>query len=237
MRDQQDDSLAMPEALRALASIVLGDMTLHAVLQRTCDVTAASVPGAQEVSVTLIEGDGPRTAAFSGERALAVDESQYAAGHGPCLDAARLRELILVEDLRGETRWPDYVPAALEAGVRASLSVPLQVDDGVIGALNIYSPEPRAFASDGINVALDLARYAGIVLTNADHFYRATTLAEQMRHAMQSRAVIEQAKGILMAQRQCSADEAFDILVRLSQQSHRKLREVAQALVDATIEK
>ena len=80
-----------------------------------------------------------------------------------------------------------------------------------------------------------MAAYAGIVLNNVGLYFSATSRADQMAEAMRSRAVIEQAKGILMGQRQCNSDEAFSILVRLSQQSHRKLRDVAMALVDHVI--
>jgi GAF domain-containing protein len=184
----------------------------------------------------MIDEDAPRTVAFSGKVALDVDESQYAAGYGPCLDAAREGVVIIVDDLRTETRWPDYVPAALEAGVRSSISAPLRVDEQVVGAMNVYSPEPDSGDSEAVRTAVELAQYAGIVLTNADNFYRAANLAEQMQRAMETRAVIEQAKGILMAQRRCTAEDAFGLLVRLSQESHRKLRDVAQALVDGATE-
>ncbi|MFL6241187.1 MAG: GAF and ANTAR domain-containing protein [Actinomycetes bacterium] len=233
MNEQHDGTLGVPEGLDALVGIVLGETDLDAVLQRTCEVAKSTIAGAVDVSVTLTDNGAPRTAAFSGGLALRVDESQYDAGYGPCLDAARSGEMIVVQDLAAEsTRWPDYVPPALAAGIRASISAPLRVDDDVIGALNIYSTTRESFEDEAVRTAATLSRYAGIVLTNADHYYRATSMAEQLQQAMESRAVIEQAKGILMAQRGCSSSAAFDMLVRLSQQSHRKLREIAAALVE-----
>jgi GAF domain-containing protein len=236
MPEERDDEVGVPAALQALVGIVLGSSTLEDVLQRTCEIAKSTIPGAHEVSVTLIDQAAPRTVAFSGELALRVDESQYAAGYGPCLDAARLGVPIVVADLHHEDRWPDYVPAALESGVRASVSVPLRVDDNLIGALNVYSPEAKSLDAKAERTAVELAQHAGAVLTNANNYYRATSLAEQMQTAMQSRAVIEQAKGILMAQRRCGPEEAFDLLVRLSQESRNKLRDVAQGLVDRVIE-
>lgn len=231
MFDDSTEPADMSVALRALAGIVLGDTSFDAVLQRACEVTKQTVAGADEVSVTLIEEGKPRTAASSGELALRVDESQYRAGYGPCLDAARNGEPVVVPDLTTEERWPDYVPAALEAGVAASVSVPLAADRGVVGALNIYARSQEAVHPGSVQVAVDLAKYAGIVLTNADRFYTAEALASQMQHAMETRAVIEQAKGVLMAQHRCDADEAFARLVKMSQESHQKLRDVATALV------
>jgi GAF domain-containing protein len=138
---------------------------------------------------------------------------------------------VLVPDLGTEERWRAYSPAALDAGVRASLSVPLDVDGNAAGALNIYARRPAAFDAELVDAAFGLAHYTGIVATATDERNRALTLAEQLQPAMESRAVIEQAKGILMAQQRCGPDEAFAKLVRLSQDSHRKLREIAQMLV------
>jgi GAF domain-containing protein len=235
--DEIAGALGVPEGLHALATLVLGDSDLDAVLRRTCEVTKATVPGAHEVSVTLTDHGEPRTAAFSGELALRVDESQYSTGQGPCLEAARTGQVITLNDLRADAdRWPEYAPPAIEAGVRGSISVPLNVNEQVIGALNIYAVEPNAFEPAMVEGAVALAKYAGIVLSNADNYYRAASMADQLQQAMESRAVIEQAKGILMAQRRCNEVAAFSILVRLSQESHRKLRDVATALVEGVID-
>src|SRR3954451_581169 len=139
MADEQEHASRMPEGLHALASIVLGDSNMESVLDRTCEVAKDTITGAREVSVTLTENGAPRTAAFSGELALRVDETQYATGHGPCLEAARTGQTIIVGDLRVEAnRWPDYSRPAMEAGIRASISAPLRIAESVIGALNIY---------------------------------------------------------------------------------------------------
>ena len=93
---------------------------------------------------------------------------------------------------------------------------------------------PDAFDDEAHELAQGFASYAGVAVANM-HLYTGTRqLAHQLQHAMQSRAVIDQAKGILMAQRRCTAEEAFDVLIAVSQGTHRKLREVAQALVYTT---
>jgi GAF domain-containing protein len=233
MRDTHDEALGMPAAVQALAGIMLGDADPDAVLGRVCAATKALVAGADEVSVTLLE-QAPRTAASTGDLALRADEIQYAGDQGPCLEAARSGVPVLVTDVGQVDRWPSYLPGVGELGVGGSLSVPLEVGDKVVGALNIYSTQPAAFDDEAIATAYDVAQFAGIVATARDEWSRATAFAEQMRQAMESRAVIEQAKGILMAENRCSADEAFKALVRASQDSHRKLREVAMLLVDQT---
>jgi GAF domain-containing protein len=184
--------------------------------------------------MTLIEGEHPFTAAFTGQLALDADEMQYSRGYGPCLDAGRGGVVILVPDMRSEPRYPDYAAHAVERGVLSSLSLPLPVQGRSIGALNIYSRKPHAFDAQSADVGTRIAGYVAVAVENVRHVTKAAALAEQMQEAMQSRAAIEQAKGILMAQRRCRSEEAFAILVKLSQDSNRKLRDVAAALVDTT---
>ena len=226
----------LPAALIALAGITLGDSSLDGVMQRTCEITKTAIADADEVSVTLLAADGARTVASSGPLAVRMDQTQYAAGAGPCLEAAQRGEPVLVADAPGDTTWPGYADAADALGVRASLSVPLRGEEGLAAALNIYASNADQFDADTVNEATELARFASIVLTNADQYFRAKTLATQMERAMHTRAVIEQAKGIVMAQQRCTPDEAFDMLVRLSQSTHRKLREVAISIVEQIVE-
>ena len=220
------------EAFLELGRIRLSEHDLDGVLQRVAELIRATLSGADDVSVTLVRGDSPSTAAFTGSVSKVLDETQYAQGHGPCLDAAIAGETISIPHMRTEQRWPDYVPAALEQGVRSTLSVGLPVQDSVVGALNIYSLSEQAFDDEQLALATTFAGYAAVALANANLYDTTATLATQMQQAMESRAVIEQAKGIIMAERRCSAQEAFGILARVSQDSNRKLRDVAHALVE-----
>jgi GAF domain-containing protein len=228
---------AEPEALdpnRAFAElgrIKLDETGLEQVLQRVAELAKLTVPGVSEVSVTLIQGKGAYTAAFTGDLALVLDERQYESGAGPCLEAATSTATISLPDLNEEDRWPEYLRSARAAGVGSALSVGLPVHQNVTGALNLYALKPEAFDDDAVLLTQTFAGYAAVALANA-HLYDATsTLAQHMQAAMRHRAVIEQAKGIIMGERRCTADEAFRILSKVSQQSNRKLREVAETLV------
>jgi GAF domain-containing protein len=219
------------DAFAELGRIKLADTDLHGVLTRVAELARSTVPGALEVSVTLVGGKGAHTAAFTGPLALELDERQYEAGHGPCLDASAAAATFSIPDMVGERRWPDWTVRALAAGVHSSMSIGLPIQESVTGALNVYAGKPDAFDDDAIILAQTFAGYAAVALANA-HLYDSTaTLAQHMQAAMQSRAVIEQAKGIIMGERRCSADEAFRILTKVSQDSNRKLRDVASALV------
>ncbi|MBF5028599.1 MULTISPECIES: GAF and ANTAR domain-containing protein [unclassified Micromonospora] len=221
-------------ALIRLGRIKYDEVDLDVVLSTIAQVAKDTLPGTAEVSVTLVQGTEAHTAAYTGELALTLDEWQYAQGRGPCLDAATTGTAMLVPDMAAESRWPEWAARAHAAGAASSLSIGLPIQEAMVGALNIYGASPGVLDRQ-VELAQTLAGYAAIALANV-HLYESTaTLAQQMQEAMQSRAVIEQAKGIIMGQRRCSADEAFAILARVSQDSNRKLREVAESLVDRAV--
>ena len=220
-------------AFAQLGRIRLHDTDLEGVLDTIARLAKRTIHGADDVSVTLIRDNKAQTAASTGDLALRSDKDQYASGHGPCLDAATAAATLSVPDMAGETRWPQWTPQALHNGVRSSLSIGLPVQEAVTGALNIYATEPGAFDDDAVTLAQSFAGYAAVALANAHLYDTTATLARQMQAAMESRAVIEQAKGIIMGDRGCTADQAFEVLTRLSQQTNRKLRDVAATLVEA----
>jgi GAF domain-containing protein len=218
-------------AFAELGRIKLNDTDLDGVLRRIAELSKQTLAGVSEASVTLIRGKDAYTAAFTGDIALQLDERQYAEGGGPCLQAATTTTTLSVPDLAREDRWPRYIRHAIDAGINSSLSVGLPVHDKVTGALNLYATKVDAFDEDAVVLAQTFSGYAAVALANAHVFDATATLAQQMQAAMENRAVIEQAKGIIMAERRCGPDEAFMILSRLSQDSNRKLREVATVLV------
>jgi GAF domain-containing protein len=215
-----------------LAQLLGEHSSLDKVLQETVDLAAATIPGASEASITLVRSDQGEGAAYSSDTAEAIDERQYGLDQGPCLDASRGHEVFVISDMRAETRWPDYCPFAAEHGVRSSLSVPLPVQEEVLGAINVYSREADAFGEEAVESAQRFASYAAVAIANAQLYQSAAEAAEHMRRAMETRAVIEQAKGILMAQRRCSSQEAFDLLVQSSQRQNVKLRVLAERVVE-----
>jgi GAF domain-containing protein len=225
----------MQELLRDLARVELAGRTLEEVLGEIVAIADREVPGAESTSITLLRADKPFTAAHHGAMSLAADELQYEQGHGPCMDAGRGGVVLRVDDMRTETRWPDYVAHVVDTGVRSSLSVPLPYQGSTIGALNIYSSRPTAFASqESLDAGLEVAETIAVAVANADAHWQVTEQARNMRLAMESRAAIEQAKGVLMAQRHVDAEAAFEILREASQRYNRKLRDIATGIVEST---
>jgi GAF domain-containing protein len=221
------------EALERLGRLSLRGLTMEGLLQMVADLAKTVMPGSPEASVTLVVKDHPTTVASTGRLATDLDESQYERGHGPCLHAARTGELIEIADTRTDSRWPDYLPRAAEHGALSSLSVPLAIDEEeqVTGALNIYAREPHAFDADSRSAAIRFAPYAAVAAGNLHAYRSARDMADNLRLALETRGVIDQAKGILMARHKLTADQAFQVLARMSMKTNRKLRAVADDLV------
>ena len=220
------------DAFAELGRITLADHSLDSVMEKIAQLAKSTLQLKGEVSVTLVERGRPSTIAQTGALAADLDERQYDRGYGPCLDCIDGGEPLLVADMLDEPRWPDWARSAADLGAASSLSIPVPLQREVLAALNIYSTESDAFDDATVELASTFAAYAGVALANM-HLYTAQgQVAEQLQSAMRSRAVIEQAKGVLMGQRRCTSQEAFDVLVGLSQHTNRKLRDVAQAVVD-----
>jgi GAF domain-containing protein len=221
-------------ALTELSRISLGDQPLSATLTRVAELARESVPGTTAASVTLVERGSPRSVGLTGPLAAALDERQYETGFGPCLEAAVTGGPVLIEDTAEEGVYRDFAALARRLGVSSVLAVGLPLDHRVVGSLNIYCTGGR-LDDRATALATDFARHASIVVDNAAEYAGVTDLVRHLRLALQSRAVIEQAKGVLMERHRCSADEAFHCLATQSQREGRKLREVAAELV-ATVQ-
>ena len=221
-------------AFDELGRTALREHSMESLLQRVAELTRDVVPGAREVSVSVLDPRRATTVVSTGQLASDLDESQYAKGYGPCLAAAAGGETMYIDDARTERRWGDYARTCVQRGSLSSMSVPVPLTQSVSAALNVYGEEAHAFDAAARDVGAAFAAYAGVALSNMHLYDSARQLADHLERAMQSRAVIDQAKGILMGQRRCTAEQAFDLLVSASQRSNRKLRDVAQSLVDST---
>jgi GAF domain-containing protein len=228
---RDSDVLDPTGVLRRLSAILRSRQDLEATLGDIAALARDSISGADDVSVTLLRGGRAETVASTGQIALAMDERQYEVGWGPCLDAASSGDLLHVDDIANDTRWPDYAQKALELGVGSSMSAALPTQQEVGGALNVYARAPHAISEQGRDLARSFADHAALALGHAHEYSDIARQAQTLREAMRSRAVIEQAKGILMAARECGPDDAFDVLVKLSQSRHVKLRDVAAQIV------
>jgi GAF domain-containing protein len=215
---------------------LLSATTVGEVLDQVVRAAAELVPGADMVSVTLRSPDGTfHTPAETDPVASRLDALQYETGEGPCVDAARPSGPghVRCEDIAAEPAWPTFGPVAAEHGVRSVLAIALLPEVSAYhysGALNLYSGQLGGLDRGAYDVALLLAAYASLAIADTAAVSRSELTAAQLRRAIESRDVIGQAKGILMQRRGISADEAFDLLRRFSQDLNVKLAEVAALL-------
>ena len=225
------DSESLRKGVEAVSRFVVGDATLLETLQRVSELACAAVSSADMVGVTMLLEGRPSTAAFTDDAAPEIDAAQYTAGSGPCLDAFRHHQVFRIGDVDKDVQWPSFSEAAAHHGVKSVLAVPLLARHEGVGALNLYSRRRGAFSENDVQTALQFATYAAILLVNSQAYWDAHHLGQDLAEAMSARATVEQAKGIVMGARRCSADEAFQMLVRVSQQENRSLHHVAEELV------
>jgi GAF domain-containing protein len=228
--DHHSSSQRTRAALNELGRLLLAEHTPPSVLQRMVDLVEQVMPAGVEVSITLVRGEQPTTAAFTGQLAEELDETQYERGHGPCLEAAAGCLVTEIADARTEDRWPEYVPTFLAHGALSALAAPVPAAH-LTAALNVYARSARAFTDDDRSALVEFAAYAGAALTNMDALQDARDLAENLQKAMEFRSVIEQAKGILIERHRLTGDQAFRLLADASMHTNRKVRDVAEELV------
>ncbi|MFJ7218890.1 ANTAR domain-containing protein [Amycolatopsis sp. NPDC098790] len=218
-------------ALERLTGNLEQDEDLPAVLLRVCQQVVRAVPDTGMASVTLLREDVPYTATATGDRARRIDQAQYDTDEGPCLEAARTGKTQRVKVSEAAQRWPQFAAAADEAAVTSYLAAPLFIDQTYQGSLNLYGTDSDGFSLLDAALLELFTTAAEAALRSARRFEAAQETIGQLRTALTSRAVIDQAKGMLMALHRISAEAAFELLVTQSQQRNVKLREVAQQFV------
>jgi GAF domain-containing protein len=229
MTDERDRYGAAAE----LAALLLSTDSFDELLRGVAELSARLVDGAATASITLAERGRVITVAAADERATQLDEHQYVQGTGPCLEALHTASVVHVPDLSREHRWGGFSTVALSHGVTGALAVPLMARGGAVGVLNLYAGAGARFGERDRQLAETLAVHAAVALTAALRTYDQVSLTDNLRIALSSRSVIDQAIGIVMGRERCSADQAFDVLRRVSQQRNTKLRHVATELITA----
>jgi ANTAR domain/GAF domain len=160
---------------------------------------------------------------------------QYRLGEGPCLLAVQSQRTQKSGSLGGEGRWPRFGPRVGRMGVHSVLSLPLLLPDRVVGAMNVYAHAKDAFGPNAVRIGELFARPAAVSVHNAQVLSRSQQLAAQLAEALTSRAVIDQALGIIMSRTGASPEEAFERLRAMSQSQHIKVAEVSRVLVDEAV--
>jgi GAF domain-containing protein len=215
-------------ALVAAARTINQSRNLEETLDTVARVARDSIPGIDEVGIsTLDRGGRIHTRAATGDLVWELDRLQYGLGEGPCVDTLHEAHVVAVPHIGQQVeRWPRYVPAAVEAGLRAQMAMKLYLDDeGTLGTLNLYSTSSDKLDPEAEAILELFAAHAAIAMGNARE-------RDNLNEALNSRKVIGQAIGIICERYGLNEDRAFAFLVRASSTGNVKLRDIAQEIVD-----
>ncbi|MFC9554011.1 ANTAR domain-containing response regulator [Rhodococcus sp. NPDC056960] len=225
-------------ALDTLRGEAAAAEALEVVLLRLARTGVAALPDADAISVTRFDEPHPVTMAVTDPGVEPIDAAQYAAGRGPCLQAASTRRPVRAGVGDDDDGWPEFTSAARAAEIRAYLSVPLLVGDvdaaELVGSFNVYSGREGAFDPFDEKLMELLSTAASAAITNARRWDRSRQTVEQLQAALVSRSEIDQAKGVLMGMHGIDAEEAFAQLVAVSQRTNTKLYDVAREMLCTT---
>lgn len=208
--------------LHELSALLLSADDLPQALDRLATFTAGAVPSVLRCSVTLITEGKPLSRAASGTTGQALDDMQYTVGQGPGLEAARARELIIVQDLPADVRWPELADCARAHGLHSVAAIPLDVRRSAVGSVSLFVAGPNGIAPDLLLTAMAIVNQAEILLGELGR-----------RAALSEGATVDRAAGVIIAQRGCGVREAYEVLRDTAQRLGMDRRAVAERLIAA----
>ena len=229
MVDQQLFTRTLTEFARTLVRHYEISEVLYELAERV-----TSVVGVVGAGVTLVDDGGRlRFAASSADAITPLEQLQEREQEGPCVDAFHSGIPVMVPDLAADgDRWGPFKAEAARIGVSASAGIPMHLDGDHLGALNLYDVAVRPWTEEDAATASVLAAMATVYLLNASELARAQRTAQQLEVALESRIIIEQAKGVVATQRKVSIDQAFALLRQHARSRNAPLRTVAEAVVN-----
>jgi GAF domain-containing protein len=227
----EDPCLTAAAALAQAAQEIDQSRTLEETLDAIVHATRSSLPAFDHVSISERHTDGTwETRSGTGQLAWELDAVQYDLRAGPCVEAIEQQSVVVVQRLRHEQRWPQYIPAAIEKGVLAQVAVRLFARGRHVAGLNLYNTRTDAVEEDWVETARLFATHAAIALGHAQEEHH-------LHQALASRKTIGQAIGILMERYQINEDRALQFLMRASSASSIKLRDIAEEVVATSTER
>jgi GAF domain-containing protein len=210
-----------------VADTLVADFDVVDFLTTLCE-HATLVSGADAVGIMLTDHRGDlRFMAASNDAGRNLELVQLRLGEGPCLDCVRTKEPVVNSDLALTDAWPAFAPSAIEAGFHSVHAFPMRLRDQAIGALNLFGASEMRFEPNEVRVVQSLADVATIAILQERSIARAEALTEQLQGALNSRIVIEQAKGALARLEGISVDQAFEQLRQRARSSRQRLVDIA----------
>ncbi len=217
-----------------------GGRGVDEVLRDVAEFAVQAIPGVDGAGVTVVDTSTEtlkiQSWAVTADFVREIDMVQYdELNEGPCITSMQTRRPAISGSLGSDGRWPRFGGRVARMGVHSALSMPLLVDDQVIGAINAYAHTRDAFAEHAVQLASQFAGPAAVSVCNAKVLSEARDRAAKLQRALVSRTVIDQAIGIIRSRSGVSGEEAFDRLIKMSQTDNVKLHVVAERLVDEAV--
>lgn len=220
-----ETDLSIADRLADAARLLADEPSVQETLDSIVSLAVSTVPGCSAAGISQVQRREITTSASTDPGVEVGDRLQYELDEGPCLDAVRSEEVVRSTDIEADERWPRWAPAVSQRlGVQSMLCLQLYTSESKHGALNLYATEKDAFGSADVALATTFAAVAAAAL-------QAAQTEEQLTSAVVSRTLIGQAQGIVMERFGLSAESAFSVLSRLSQDSNTKLATIAQQIV------
>jgi GAF domain-containing protein len=232
--EKQDERFVGARLAKALVGMTQSSMTTKAtgdVLSEVALICQGAFSRPVAVSINVGEPTAPELVATGSKLAQNVDGAQMVAGEGPCPQSWAVREIVHTADIRQDERWPRLGTHLAGSPVRSAIAVPIEVGDDLVGALNVYSVSAELIDDAALDAAELLGAAVAAVFHEAQVRDELEAVATQLETALQSRATIDQAKGVLMARHRVDAATAFLLLADASSKANIKLREVAERVV------
>jgi GAF domain-containing protein len=236
----ESDEVDLYLGLSGVAKIVAGRQGVPDLLNDVAEFAVQAIPGVDGAGVTLIATDscGPRMEAWAATPQFVrdIDALQYdVLNEGPCVTCIRSRRPTVSGSIGGDDRWPRFGGHVARMGVHSVLALPLTIADAVIGAINAYAYRRDAFAEHAVQLGAQFAGAAAVSVYNAQLLASAQERTDRLQRALTSRAVIDQAIGIVRSRSGGSAEEAFERLAKMSQSENVKLNLIAERLVEEAV--
>lgn len=221
------------ERLSRVARLLSTQRTLPAKLETIVALVKRTIPACDSAGVCLlIEGD-PTSVGVTDRLTVEVDLVQYQTGEGPCLAAIAESQVIRIDVIERDTRFERFAPGALAQEINSVLSIPLAAHGRVVGALNLYSHQVNAFDEHTEQAARPLAEYASEAISRSPLYAYSLDMVDGLVETLESRALIAQASGVIMANERCTSDAALDRLRDLALAEGTSLRAVAERVLAA----
>jgi GAF domain-containing protein len=232
-RSAEDHDLQ--EGLAGLSRLATNRLGLEDLLTRVARFAVKAIPGADGAGLTLLEDERADTIVATATFVSEIDDIQYGLGQGPCITAAREGQTVMSGSLGSDPRWRRFGGAVARLGVHSVLSLPLATPDGVVGAMNVYAHDKHVFDERAADLGEIFSVPAAVAVQNAQALAQTQRLAARLQSALETRAVIDRAVGIIMSRTGGTEDEALTRLRTLSQHEHHKLVVVAGQIIDEAV--